>query len=109
VVAFTINEQAETPGLGTRIENPDWQSLWKDKQLRDESGEVVISVVKGKGNGVNEVDGITGATRTGQGITNMISFWLGEQGFAPFLRNLAAGNASASMNIDQSLIVARKR
>lgn len=98
VVAFTISEQAETPGLGSRIEDSEWQALWKQKQLRNSDGEVALSVVRGKANSDIEVDGITGATRTGNGITNMISFWLGEQGFGPFLRNLAAGDASASFN-----------
>jgi len=106
VVAFTINEQAETPGLGKRIEDPDWQALWKQKHVRNNAGEIAISVVKGKGEGVNEVDGITGATRTGQGITKMISFWLGELGFGPFLRNLASGDAQAAIKLGDSLTTA---
>ena len=32
-----------------------------------------------------EVDGLSGATLTANGITRMIHYWLGEEGFGPFL------------------------
>ena len=35
-----------------------------------------------------EVDGISGATRTSNGISNMLRFWLGPGGFGPFLTRL---------------------
>lgn len=40
-----------------------------------------------------EVDGISGATLTGRGVHNMIQFWLGKDGYQPFLDNLKAGTA----------------
>jgi len=30
---------------------------------------------------------------TGRGVTNLIQFWLGEDGFAPFLDNFKRGEA----------------
>ena len=36
-----------------------------------------------------EIDGISGATRTGDGINHLLQFWLGEYGFGPFLERLA--------------------
>lgn len=88
VIALTIFEQGETPGLGDRITEPDWQDLWQDKKLTDSSGDFALSVVKGKGSGPNEVDGISGATRTGNGINNMLEFWLSDLGFGLFLKKL---------------------
>ena len=34
------------------------------------------------------VDGISGATLTGKGVTNTIRFWLDDDGYGPFLKNL---------------------
>ena len=31
------------------------------------------------------VDGLAGATLTSNGVTNLIQFWLGENGFGPYL------------------------
>lgn len=85
VAALTITDQGETPGLGSRIEEPDWQALWAGKRIAGEDGRIVIRVAKGPASGPHEVDGISGATRTGNAITNMLAFWLGEHGFGPFL------------------------
>ena len=40
-----------------------------------------------------QVDGLSGATLTARGVTNLVQFWLGDNGFAPFLENLKAGEA----------------
>ena len=37
-----------------------------------------------------QVDGISGATRTGAGVTNLLRFWLGPDGFGPYLARLRA-------------------
>lgn len=95
VAALTITEQGDTPGLGSRIENPAWQALWPGKKIADETGAIRISVVRGgQANGPYEVDGITGATRTTSGIANMLHFWLGDYGFGPFLAKLRSGEIS---------------
>lgn len=88
VAALTITEQGETPGLGARIGEPDWQALWPGKEIADENGEIEIAVVRGESSGPHQVDGISGATRTGNGITNMLHFWLGEYGYGPLLERL---------------------
>lgn len=88
VAALTITEQGETPGLGARIEEPAWQALWAGKEIADPDGRIVIRVAQGPAAGPYEVDGISGATRTGNGVTNMLAFWLGPQGFGPFLDRL---------------------
>lgn len=88
IAAFTILEQEETPGLGARIEDADWQVLWPGKKIEDEDGTLVINVVKGGASTPYEVDGISGATITSNGVANMLRYWLGDHGFAPFLQHL---------------------
>lgn len=88
IAALTITEQGETPGLGARAETPEWQALWPGKQIADESGQIVISVVRGQATGPYEVDGISGATVTSNGVANMLRYWLGEHGFGGFLDRL---------------------
>ena len=42
---------------------------------------------------VHQVDGLAGATLTGNGVDNLLKFWLGQNGFGPFIANLRAGEA----------------
>lgn len=91
VAALAVTEQAETPGLGSRIEEPAWQALWPGRQLADESGEIVFSVARGRAQSQYEVDGITGATRTVNAVANAVHFWLGDYGFGPTLAALREG------------------
>lgn len=91
VAAFTIYEQGETPGLGSRIMQPAWQAGWAGKRLDDEPGSAPLSVARGAATSPHEVDGITGATRSTSGITEMLRFWLGPHGFGPFLARLRSG------------------
>jgi len=91
IAGLTIYEQSETPGLGAKILDPDWKSLWRGKKIFDERRNIRIAVVRGQAQGPHEVDGISGATRTGNGVANMIRFWLGDLGFGPFLQNLKSG------------------
>lgn len=88
IAALSIIEHAETPGLGNRIEDPGWLALWPGKQIADGTGKIVISVVRGQATSPYEVDGITGATRTTNGISAMLRYWLGDHGFGPFLTRL---------------------
>ena len=90
VQSLTIYEQNETPGLGSRITSESWQKNFEGKQLHDNSGERMLVVVKAGTATDFEVDGITGATRTGNGISNMIGFWFGELGYRRFLEKLKA-------------------
>lgn len=91
VAAFTVYEQSETPGLGGRITEPDWQAQWAGKQFAQD-GAVVIEVVRGEASGPHEVAGISGASVTGYAVTDMVQFWLGPSGYGPFLERLRAGD-----------------
>jgi Na+-transporting NADH:ubiquinone oxidoreductase subunit C len=88
VAALTFYEQDETPGMGARIGEEAWQALWPGKQLADAGGVIRIEVVKGPGADVHQVDGISGATRTGNGVTSLLRFWLGPDGYGPYLDRL---------------------
>jgi Na+-transporting NADH:ubiquinone oxidoreductase subunit C len=91
IAALTFYEQAETPGLGDRITEPGWLSKWAGTKIADEEGNMRVAVVQGDARRPYEVDGISGATRTGNGITKLLRFWLGDSGFGPFLKRLATG------------------
>jgi Na+-transporting NADH:ubiquinone oxidoreductase subunit C len=91
IAGLTFYEQGETPGLGNRIEEAEWEALWAGKEIADANGEILIEVVRGQASGPYQVDGISGATRTGNGVTNLLRFWLGENGFGPFLDKLKTG------------------
>jgi len=93
VAALSFYEHGETPGLGSRITEAAWQANWRDRKVVNESGTLTISVARGKADGPYAVDGITGATRTGQGITNLLRYWLGSHGFGPLLERLRVENS----------------
>ena len=86
-------EHGETPGLGGEIDNPRWLSKWNGKQVNDRMGQLRIRVVKG---GVapdspdtkHQVDAISGATITSRGVSELMRYWLGDQGFGPFLSKI---------------------
>jgi len=88
VAALTITEQGETPGLGARIEDPEWQALWAGTEIADSSGQIIVDVVRRKPTQPYEVDGISGATITSNGVASMLRYWLGDHGFGPFLDRL---------------------
>ncbi|MBK5939379.1 Na(+)-translocating NADH-quinone reductase subunit C [Halochromatium roseum] len=95
VKALTFYEQRETAGLGSEVAGERWLSEWPGKVLLDTSGEPVIEVVKGNvdpnaPNAEHRVDGLSGATLTSNGVTNLMRFWLGPQGYGPFLATVSS-------------------
>ena len=97
VAGLGFYEHKETPGLGGEVDNPNWKGLWPGKRVyRDDV--VALEVIKGTANrdGENfayEVDGLSGATLTARGVSNLVQFWMGTNGFGPFLVRLKAGEA----------------
>ena len=93
VEGLSFYEHADTPGLGGEVDNPRWKALWPGKQVYDEYWQPTIQLVKG---GVDpddpttkhQIDALSGATLTNHGIENLLRFWLGNDGFAPFLTRL---------------------
>lgn len=97
VAGLGFYEHGETPGLGGEVDNPRWKAVWPGKQVYKD-GDVAVGLIKGavdssSDNAPWQVDGLAGATLTSRGITNLVQFWLGENGFEPFLNNLKSGEA----------------
>lgn len=90
VAGLGFYQHAETPGLGGEVDNPKWKAQWPGKKVAKD-GEVLVELAKG---GVDEntpnsqykVDALSGATLTSRGVTNLLRFWLGEDGYGPFLK-----------------------
>jgi Na+-transporting NADH:ubiquinone oxidoreductase subunit C len=93
VTGFGFYEHGETPGLGGEIDNPAWRGKWPGKQVYDQQGQLRLTVVKGaaatEGDlARHQVDGLSGATLTARGVGNLIGYWLGENGYQPFLAEM---------------------
>nr|WP_232020611.1 Na(+)-translocating NADH-quinone reductase subunit C [Methylocaldum marinum] len=111
VVGLNLYDQAETPGLGGEVVNPKWKALWKGKKVykftgkelqennvtatgqRLEIGEVALSLVKGaadpsKPGAEYQVDALAGATLTSRGVSSLVSYWMGREGFGLYLAKL---------------------
>ncbi|MNT20289.1 Na(+)-translocating NADH-quinone reductase subunit C [compost metagenome] len=98
VVGMGFYQHGETPGLGGEVDNPKWKGQWPGKTLFDEEGKPVVQIVKGSVDpqspeAKHQVDGLAGATLTSKGVENLLRFWLGQNGFGPFIANLRAGEA----------------
>ena len=96
VSGITFYQDAETPGLGGEINNPRWQNGWKGKRVYDADGKVALHVIKGavkpgRPAAVYEIDGLSGATLTANGVSRLIRYWLGDQAFGPFLERIRSG------------------
>jgi Na+-transporting NADH:ubiquinone oxidoreductase subunit C len=106
VIGTTWYEQVETAGLGANISLPSWQEQFHNKVIFQKSSDgttnferaqIGIDVVKGKVSEVygsspkadSAVDGITGATITGMGVTDAYRDVL--QKYRPFLLSLTEG------------------
>ena len=74
VKGVSFYEHKETPGLGARVEEAWFKQNFIGKKILDEQGGLVsIHVAKGKSQGgIHEVDGISGATLTGEGINEFL-------------------------------------
>lgn len=110
VIGLNLFDQAETPGLGGEVVNPKWKALWKGKKLykvgseegkefhaksHTEVGDPALSLVKGsvdpsRPGAEHQVDGLAGATLTSTGVNNLVRYWMGHEGFSPYLAKFRA-------------------
>ena len=108
VQSINFYDQAETPGLGGEVVNPNWRALWKGKKVYAETdrpssekgliteadiGEPALSLIKGvvdntKIGSQYQVDGLAGASLTSTGVTNLVRYWMSNEGFAPYLKKV---------------------
>lgn len=89
VAGITFYDHGETPGLGGEVDNPRWKALWEGRKAFDENWQVALKVKKGIAGSVEDdpyqVDGLSGATITSRGVSGLVDFWLGENGFGSYL------------------------
>ena len=73
-----FNHEGETAGLGAEIKDSRaWQEKFIGKKVFDEQGNVILSVQKKVDNPESQVDVVTGATLTSNGVSDMLRDGLG--------------------------------
>ena len=92
VSGIEFYDHKETPGLGAEVDNPKWKAQWKGKKIYKDN-KVNLAVIKGKveagdSESSYKIDGLSGATITSRGVTNMVAYWFGESGYSSLLREL---------------------
>ena len=92
VAGLEFYSHKETPGLGAEVDNPKWKALWPGKKIYKDD-VVRLSVLKGQvpsdaNDIMYKVDGLSGATLTSRGVTNMITYWFGDSGYSKLLSEL---------------------
>tara|TARA_B100001063_G_scaffold159092_1_gene148438 strand:- start:799 stop:1572 length:774 start_codon:yes stop_codon:yes gene_type:complete len=92
VSGIEFYEHKETPGLGAEVDNPKWKTLWKGKKIYNDN-QVALKVIKGKVDdgdtmSMYKVDGLSGATITSRGVSNMVTYWFSDSGYANLLKEL---------------------
>ena len=93
VRSLIYSDLKETPGLGAEVLNPKWKALWPGKKMFDDKGNVAIKVIKGgaKAGDIYGVDALSGATLTSNGVEHTLHFWLGDEGYGPFITKFRDG------------------
>ncbi|MCF8246669.1 MAG: NADH:ubiquinone reductase (Na(+)-transporting) subunit C [Saprospiraceae bacterium] len=88
IAGVSFGHAAETPGLGAEItDNPSFPKQFQGKTIQDDGQYVSVAVVKG---GIkkpsHQVDAITGATITSNGVTEMLE--RGLKVYLPYFESL---------------------
>ncbi len=96
VRSVVYSDLKETPGLGAEVLNPNWKALWPGKKMYNDHGKAAIHIVKGgmancKIDAANCVDALSGATLTSNGVERTLQFWLGTEGYGPFVAKFKDG------------------
>lgn len=97
---ITLAHAGETPGLGARITEPGVQARFAGKEIFDNTGELVaVEMQKGEGkdysNNPHQVDGMSGATITANGVNAMLENYL--QAYKPFIESKKSSTAVAAV------------
>ena len=79
-----FNHESETAGLGAEIKDSQaWQEKFQGKKISSDDGQLAIGVVKKVENPASEVDCVTGATLTSNGVSDML-----RDGLKSYISNL---------------------
>lgn len=102
IYGANFSHEGETPGLGARIADQDFQDEFVDKHLFLEGefkGVVVLKKGQKSTTGADVVDALTGATITSQGVSAMLEDCLAPyKGFLMKLQSTAPAVAPESEN-----------
>lgn len=90
VKGFQYYSQAETPGLGAEVDNPKWKAQWVGKKVFNIEFKPEITLVKtaidpNSEMAKHQIDALSGATITTNGVQNSLRYWLSEDGYGKFL------------------------
>ena len=88
IYGVNFNHEGETPGLGAKIVEQEFRGQFVGKKIRNEEGQVVsVAVLKsGKvAEGQEQVDAVSGATITSEGVSKMLATELCEN-YVEFLK-----------------------
>ncbi len=87
VSCITFYEHGETPGLGGEIDNAKWQGSFVGKAAFDASGNFQLKILKGKAapDTQTDIDGLSGATLTTNGVDFTLKYWFGPEGYGPYI------------------------
>ena len=111
IAGLTFYEHAETPGLGGEVDNEGWKEQWRGKMLSDNEGNPAIRLVRGAADGSGgatagnwkesdesdedwvdpaayQVEALSGASITSNGVNNLLQFWFGDLGFKKLIENI---------------------
>ena len=80
VYGVYFNHESETAGLGAEIkDNAGWQKKFQNKKVLSADGSgIALSVAKNVTEPSSQVDAVTGATLTSDGVSNMLHDCLGQ-------------------------------
>ena len=96
VAGVSFDHAGETPGLGAEIkDNNAWKAQFVGKKIYD--GDKYVSVYVRKGGAIDlehEVDGLSGATVTADGVTKML--YEGLKAYEPYMED---AEGATSMNL----------
>lgn len=117
VKGLTFYQHGETPGLGGEVDNKTWKAQWVGKKIYGEAPSssesagdeeasdlppVELRVVKGVATDPekeHKIDGLSGATITSKGVSNLVQYWMGENGFGKFIEKLREKSASGQASV----------
>ena len=83
IKGMALDHKGETPGLGARITSEVVKDRYKAKKIFSAAGDLMgVSMLKGESNPASalddhHIDGMSGATITGNGVNQMIEAYMG--------------------------------
>lgn len=95
VVGAAFDHAGETPGLGAEIkDNPAFPAQFKGKEIYTDNGRYVSITVRkgGARDPEHEVDAISGATVTSDGVTDMLYYGIKE--YEPYFNSIKKSKTS---------------